>query len=415
MSTEGFEWMATSIDGYRTDSYGEDSSCKLPDRRGMSASLGLVLGFPLSLANLPTPSVGKLSLAAVAVDFPDFQGAPTELGTLRNSALSIDEWLNHESDGRLSATWQFHEEWITMSKPAADYRVQGFGTEAYQRLSTEIVDRVLEVLKLEEVDNLFVYFPHSITNMDQDVQDAFQSVLPQIGLPEREIRQFDRSRLRDLKGSGTISKKNGNVLWAIWAHDLLHTMGLQVHGPEASGLIDNESNGTFTVSAWNRWILGWLDDRQVACLTTVTDPVEVDLVPLQVDAPADGIQAVMVPLSETTALLVESHRAVGYGENKGFGKGTGIGRPGAYGIVAYFIDSAETAPYDPTTMNNSIGTRFLFPEAVVNGERGAFGSIANPGLKSQPLTFLGERILEAGYIIEFIASSGYDTIRVSKG
>lgn len=406
--------MATSIDGYRTDSYGDDSRCKLPDRRGMSSSLGLVIGFPLSLANLPTSSLGELSLAAVAVDFPDFQGSPTELVTLRDSAESIDAWLEQESADRISATWQFHEEWITMSKPAADYRVQGFGTEAFQQLSTEIVDRVLEVLILDKVDNLFVYFPHSITNMDQGIADDFQSILPQIGLPEREIKQFGRSRLRDLKGSGTISKKNGNVLWAIWAHDLLHTMGLQVHGPEASGLIDNESNGTFTVSAWNRWILGWLDDQQVACLGTVTDPVEVDLIPLQVDAPSDGVQAAIVPLTETTAILVESHRAVGYGENKGFGKGTGIGRPGAYGIVAYLIDSAQTAPYDPTTMNNSVGTRFLFPEDIVNGKRGAFGSVANPGLKSQPLTFSGERILESGYIIEFVASGGFDTIRVSK-
>lgn len=65
-------------------------------------------------------------------------------------------------------------------------------------------------------------------------------------------------------------------------------------------------------------------------------------------------------------------------------------------------------------MDTSIGTRFLFPEDVVSGKRGAFGAVANPGSPGQPLTFLGERIVESGYIIEFVPSSGFDTIRVSR-
>jgi hypothetical protein len=413
-SVDGPVWVSTSSDGYRVDTYGDDAVCKLPDRRPESKGQGMVIGFPLSLSGVPTPSVGTITLAAVAVDFPDYQGSPAELATLRKTAENIDEWLENESDGRVSAEWQFHEQWITMSKPAAEYRVQGFGVQPYQALSTEIVDRVLEVMELRELDELFVYFPNSITSQDQDLEDPFESILPQIGIPEREIRQFNGSRLHNLKGSGTISRRNGNVLWAIWAHELLHTFGLQVHGPHSSGLIDTVSNTTFTVSAWSRWLLGWLDDAQVACVDPTNGPVEVDLVPLQLVAPSDAIRAAIVPLTETTALLIESHRSVGYGASKGFGQGTGIGRTGVYGIVAYVLDSAEKPEADPTTEGATSGTRFIASEALVSGDRGAFGSFADPNAPFQPLTYLGERIVEAGHTIEFIRTSGFDTVVISK-
>ena len=44
------------------------------------------------------------------------------------------------------------------------------------------------------------------------------------------------------------------------------------------------------------------------------------------------------PASRRGKAKHESHRAMGYGGNKGIGKGTGIGRPSACGIVTYLIE-----------------------------------------------------------------------------
>lgn len=301
-----------------------------------------------------------------------------------------------------------------MSKPAAEYRVQGFGTEPYQELSTEIVDRVLDVMELRELDELFVYFPDSITEQDQLLDNAFDSVLPQIGLPTREQAQFDYSRLRNMKGSGTISKRNGNVLWAIWAHEFLHALGLQVHGPEPTALIDSGSTHSFTLSAWSKWLLGWLDDDQIACIPRDALPAEVDLVPLEVEAGVDGIRAAIVPLTETSAILIESHRAVGHSANNGFGNGLGIGDPGTYGIVVSYLDSDETAPYDPFTNDDSAGTRFVYPDGLEAGDRTNYGTMARPEWPKQPLAFLGETVVTANLSIDFIASTGIDTIRITE-
>lgn len=415
-SVAGLVWMSTEITDPRTDGFGPDELCKLPDRRTepiSSAEVGLVIGFPLSLSGVRTPSVGTATLAAVAVDFPDYRGNKRELVRLRESAASFDSWLAIESNGRLSATWQIHEEWITMSKPAADYKVQGFDTEAYQELSTEIVDRVLEVMELRDLDELFVYFPDSITNQDRQLDNAFESILPQIGLPDRENGVFNYSRLRNMKGSGTISKRNGNVLWAIWAHEFLHALGLQLHGPEPSALIDAGSNYSFAVSAWSKWLLGWLDDDQIACIPTDALPAEVDLVPIETDPAVDGIRAAIVPLTETSAIFIESHRATGHSANNGFGNGLGIGDLGTYGIVVEYLDSDETAPYDPFTNDDSAGTRFLYPAELQAGARGNYGTMAREEWPIQPLTFLGETVETPQVNIDFTASTGFDSITIT--
>jgi len=415
LTSLGLEWVSTELGDPRPDTYGDDQPCKLPDQRTdpPSAEIGLIIGFPLSLSGVRTPSIGTATLAAVAVDFPDYKGPDDELSRLRETANAFDSWLAIESNQRLSTSWSLHEEWITMSKPVAEYEVQGFGTEPYQELSTEIVDRVLEVMELQDIDELFVYFPDSLTTTGEGLDNAFESLLPQIGIPDREQSQYNYSRLRNMKGSGTISKRNGSVLWAIWAHEFLHALGLQLHGPEASMLIDAASQ-SFTLSAWNRWILGWLDDDQVACVSIGDQPLEVDLVPLELNGETEGIRAAIVPLTETGALLIQSHRAIGHSENNGFGFGTGIGDDGTYGLAVMYVDSDETAPYDPFTNDDSAGTRFLYANELLQGERTNVGTLASPESEFQPLVLQGERVSWENIVIEFIASSGIDTIRISQ-
>ena len=69
----------------------------------------------------------------------------------------------------------------------------------------------------------------------------------------------------------------------------------------------NEKLTHFEMLAWSRWQLGWLRDTQVACVTSF--PTSVQLTPLAIPG---GIKAVVVPLTETTALVVESRRILGY-------------------------------------------------------------------------------------------------------
>jgi M6 family metalloprotease-like protein len=111
------------------------------------------------------------------------------------------------------------------------------------------------------------------------------------------------------------------------AHELGHNLGLP-DLYDTSVKLDSEGNlsdevdrfvGVFglmagsssysraEIFAWSRWQLGWLRDTQVACITSF--PTSVQLTPLPIPG---GIKAVVVPLTETTALVVESRRILGY-------------------------------------------------------------------------------------------------------
>jgi hypothetical protein len=76
--------------------------------------------------------------------------------------------------------------------------------------------------------------------------------------------------------------------------------------------------------AYERWLLDWLDDDQIYCMQTAEETVGLTAIELE-----GGIKAVMVPVGETKAVVVESRRALGYDLN--------IVEPGA---LVYTVDTS---------------------------------------------------------------------------
>ena len=67
------------------------------------------------------------------------------------------------------------------------------------------------------------------------------------------------------------------------------------------------------MSAWSRWVVGWLDETQVRCITQ--PEATVALTP--VSDPGDGTAMAAIPLSETELLIMESHRLIDKDESPG--------------------------------------------------------------------------------------------------
>jgi hypothetical protein len=63
-----------------------------------------------------------------------------------------------------------------------------------------------------------------------------------------------------------------------------------------------------TILGWNRWRLGWITDSQVACVKP-TEGTEVSISALQ---SGNGVMLVVMPLSATRAVVIESRRAIGW-------------------------------------------------------------------------------------------------------
>jgi M6 family metalloprotease-like protein len=105
-------------------------------------------------------------------------------------------------------------------------------------------------------------------------------------------------------------------------HESGHTMGLPdlyaapsddatrhrfVGGFGLMGRIDGNAPEYF---AFERWQLGWLDDTQIVCLPSGEQTVFLSAIEISL-----GIKAVIVPLSESRAVVVESRQPFGYDAN----------------------------------------------------------------------------------------------------
>lgn len=80
-----------------------------------------------------------------------------------------------------------------------------------------------------------------------------------------------------------------------------------VGGFSLMGYIDGNAPELF---AFERWQLGWLDDNQIYCHQTGDA-----IVTLSAIETAGGTKAVMVPITDAKAIVVESRRALGYDQN----------------------------------------------------------------------------------------------------
>lgn len=113
--------------------------------------------------------------------------------------------------------------------------------------------------------------------------------------------------------------------WKVLAHELGHNFGLSdLYSVLDTELMNNylgKTIGPFDImgslsakgnelSYWNRWLLGWIDDSQIACVSSLQASQSVELSPISNDD--KGTKGIVIPTSLSTAILIESRKAQGY-------------------------------------------------------------------------------------------------------
>jgi len=372
-------------------------SCRLADQRDPSLiNAPRSLGFPLNQTG--SKATGVVNLVLIAAEFSDFRGRAAELIKIEQEVRKFNEWLAFQSNGRLRANWQYPKKWMRLPKRAADYRIVGFDPKTHEPLVRDIITVSDPDVVFSAIDEMFVYLPDSLTKSEPN-RDPFKGVLPQFGgknvtTPEGQIGV--------VKGSGTVSRMRQYgylpTLWALWAHDFLHTIGIEGHNPVESFTLESEDYLNFVMSAWNQFLAGWMRDDQVACINasalSSSGGYEIDLVPLQLGQ--KGFRTAIVPISGTRAIVVESHRKTGYGKNLG-----------ASGVLAYLIDTKNVPPYEQRSQTARIGSRFLDPDRVIQGRRKPVGMG-----QVQSIMLPGETAAFENVMVEFVKAGKTDRIRL---
>ena len=357
------------------------ADCKLPvaDGRG-DVSIG---GWPRISER--SKVLGEVIATVILVDFADAPASMTPADALARISPAQDVFTEM-SYGKLNYKLTPQLKWYRMSKNSSDY-VAGGWTFLKHR------DYITEAAKLADADIDFSKTDSLIILANPDARGMGYS-----GPAFSAIRKNGITLDGKYISNGATSAYDLNNWKSIWLnHEVTHTLGLvDLYAATQSnpanrydqfrftgefsymGFSSYESNAP-SLLAFERWNLGWIDDSQIKCMK---DTKSTELIsPVQTSG---GVKAVIIPISRTKAVVIESRRASGIDKN--------IAKSGA---LVYVVDSSIQSGQGPVK---------VFPSDVSS----------DPRYLKAPRA-LGESVTTEGITVKVTKSddSG-DTVEISK-
>jgi M6 family metalloprotease-like protein len=266
-------------------------------------------GFPRYVSRLR--STGTVNTAVIMVDFSDAPATMTPAqayAKLDGASANFSEMSYGKFDYRMTPVLK----WYRMSKPAGDYVAGGWSFSKHRAY-------IAEALALADPDFDFSAMDNFVILANPDAQSIGSSG-PAFSANTRDGVVVDGRTL----SNGATSAYDLNNRGAMWLnHEITHTLGLPDLYAFGGNFDKTSANygyrfvGSFSymgrvsstvphLTAWERWILGWVSDTQVNCMTESTATHSLTAV-----ESIGGLKAVMVPLSSSRLLVVESRRALG--------------------------------------------------------------------------------------------------------
>ena len=363
----------------------DKSLCKLGDQRTVKNPPQFSVGFPMNTGNIPAS--GSIKIAFIPIDFADVPGSYAPLSKAQADMDILSSWVTTMSGGRSSVEWVTHNSWLRASKTSNSYPKTVEGS-----IAQEAFNLADPFINFSGVHTAIVYVPSNIGGGYSDGDG--------INLENRNFFTNEGS-VKNVMNAGAYFYRADKNVWGGWAHMLGHGLGLvdyyvrswsgESAGPMSGWEIMASQDGpTQSMAAWNRWLLGWLTSDQVYCIpqSSLTS-AEVILVPINRDIA--GHKAAMIPLTATTALIVESRRGEAYDSQLG---------SGAYGVIAYTVD---------TTIDNGNGLAAVqVPAAHAADLRTVHGKVKDA------LILMGESITVSGVTVRLVKSGDFDTVQISR-
>ena len=298
---------------------GEVEPCRSPEPTERE-----MVGFPISTERLPAK--GNVHVAVLFVDFPDANAQsgqgdtageynPTTEDAFFSEISEAEAYLEAMSYGALNLTfWPLHE-WLRMSDTHSSY-------------SDEKHALVAEAIALADHEFAFERIDSVVVVTDPRAESLHPSSAPLWG-GSGSFGEYGQTILQNSVLLIPLEPDQAGWGGSATAHELGHNFGLPdlydtnvepdsdgygtPDGMRFVGNFDIMGAGSYEkftsneMFAWSRWQLGWIHDAQIACIGSF--PASVQIAPVAASA---GTKAAVVPLTETTALVVESRRRLGY-------------------------------------------------------------------------------------------------------
>jgi len=374
----------------------DQAACRLREARTKKYQPWNV-GFPRGDMNgapmLPTS--GRINVQLLAIEFPDTLGTAAELTAIEKDIAEFNKWFEFTSNKSLSFNWQFPKQWLKMSKPTAQYNLKKGDRATVLPMAQEVVSLADPLVDFTNSEFVVVLFPKSI-----------KLGSPDLGMANWRV-ETNEGPVKNLFGGAEFFYSNGFDLWSFWIHEMGHTMGLAGHSPRSSiSIMDNQNGSSVMLNVWDTFFTGWMGSDELYCMPVEEKSKEITLIPLE--RLQRGPRGVIVPISDTNGVVIESHRAEGWGKrmmDSDYGRKSGNSGTAAYGVSVYWIDTT-------TDTNRYVGTDGIIDSDA--GDRWA-DHVVPAGVK-RPFDLLikGDKVTYRGVTVEFVKTGDYDTVRITK-
>lgn len=334
------------------------TKCKLKD--GDPVLDNMTVGFPLPAGR--TDLSKPVEIAVLAADFPNVPASTLPTDDYKN-ALSVMEhfWESQASNG-LQINVNVSKTYKRMPKNVEDYglgsSLNGFKGDNYWTFIQAVIDAYDNEFDFSKTSTIAVAVPLQVT----ELQIGTWVVYTQGVFRTNEGSIFNVM----ITGNGSSKEASGS-----WVHEYGHALGLTdmryvnevnatIQAPEGLGIYDvmGSGNAAPEILVWSRFLTGMLNNNQIHCVETPDESTHW-LVPIEQQS--EKLKGVVIPLSEYTAIVMESRRGYGY-DNIG---------TDAQGVIVYTIDTRipyKRSPAHIVSPNRSTDKEWYTDSALKIGE-----------------------------------------------
>ena len=346
------------------------------------------LGFPTPKERLNTSKT--INAAIIGVDFPDLQSKTSSpKSDYTYITKPITKWYSDLSHGKMIFNWRINTKYVRMPQKLSNYNIGGSsaGTGRNTVRADQFIQNAISLAEksfdFKNVD-LVVIAPPLNTTGDQVTNGG--------AYPTPTGSGFKYSGGEILNATIINVQEISSRIYAPWygalplAHEIGHLTGLT--DLYDTGWINKGNNtsdqfkfmGIFSYmnyagptgnailpTIWEQWQVGWADDSQIRCVKNLVNSTHLIS---SLGGSSKGIKGVVIPISETKAIVVESRRKIGFDS----------GMPSsAEGALVYSIDITTFSGNGPMKIaRKSSSKKSLFEDA--------------PLKSSEYVDFLGYRI-----------------------
>ena len=372
------------------------SECKIPEQENNFNNTGHRLnGWKFN---------GDVQIQVIPVEFTDFKATASPEKEYGKYLTYIKDMFYKLSDGNTRITFRTPKEYIKTGASLQSFVIPGeivknngrfkwknIDTSAYQKAVYTAADAVID---FKDIDLAIVIVPFSVPAefIPHNQGYRMDNVSTSEGLVEYNYLMPPATEVNDMSWSG--------VEPFLHLHEIFHSMGiLNDHdgddmgraGPNlGTGMWGHMSGMQTDFLIWDKWLAGMIKDSQVICARANETSVNW-IKPGGIFGNFEKV--VVVPLSNTKVIVIESMRAAGIN----------FKLPVSYrGALVYVVDAASTA--------HAGGINVIRPSQRTGSVNGPYGFVlADAPLKN------GESLTVEGHKITVVESGAFgDVVKVEK-